>query len=137
MQKTEIVLKTSVDIARIRRSARIIEKNGFKAITLGGYPLSATILGKPDVSLLTLTESTSVAVMCIHLYRCIHKASGPEPAEAPRPGEITNGLPQLALGEDPLSVLGRMRTEAFSVPPTPEPKIRPSLPFLPTDKFLD
>jgi len=37
-------------------SAGIIEKTGFKAVTLGGYPLSATILGKPDVSLLTLTE---------------------------------------------------------------------------------
>ncbi|MBN2124198.1 MAG: oxaloacetate decarboxylase [Deltaproteobacteria bacterium] len=37
-------------------SARIIEKVGFKAVTLGGYPLSATTLGKPDVSLLTLTE---------------------------------------------------------------------------------
>ena len=37
-------------------SAKIIEKIGFKSVTLGGYPLSATILGKPDVSLLTLTE---------------------------------------------------------------------------------
>ena len=37
-------------------SAKIIEKIGFKCVTLGGYPLSATILGKPDVSLLTLTE---------------------------------------------------------------------------------
>ena len=37
-------------------SAKIIEKIGFKAVTLGGYPLSSTILGKPDVSLLTLTE---------------------------------------------------------------------------------
>jgi len=37
-------------------SAKIIEKIGFKAVTIGGYAFSATILGKPDVSLLTLTE---------------------------------------------------------------------------------
>jgi methylisocitrate lyase len=37
-------------------SAKIIEQTGFKAITLGGYPSSASLLGKPDVSLLTLTE---------------------------------------------------------------------------------
>jgi len=37
-------------------AARIIEQTGFKAVTLGGYPTSASLLGKPDVSLLTLTE---------------------------------------------------------------------------------
>ncbi|MFH1123313.1 MAG: oxaloacetate decarboxylase [Pseudomonadota bacterium] len=37
-------------------SAKIIEQAGFKAVTLGGYPTSASLLGKPDVSLLTLTE---------------------------------------------------------------------------------
>jgi len=37
-------------------SAKIIEQVGFKAVTLGGYPASASLLGKPDVSLLTLTE---------------------------------------------------------------------------------
>jgi methylisocitrate lyase len=37
-------------------SARIIEKAGFKSVTLGGYPTSACILGRPDLSLLTLTE---------------------------------------------------------------------------------
>jgi len=37
-------------------SARIIEQVGFKAVTLGGYAASASLLGKPDVSLLTLTE---------------------------------------------------------------------------------
>ena len=37
-------------------AARIIEQAGFKAVTLGGYPTSASLLGKPDVSLLTLTE---------------------------------------------------------------------------------
>jgi len=40
-------------------SAKIIEKTGFKAVTIGGYAFSATILGKPDVSLLTLTEMVS------------------------------------------------------------------------------
>jgi carboxyvinyl-carboxyphosphonate phosphorylmutase len=37
-------------------SAKIIEQAGFKAVTLGGYPASASLLAKPDVSLLTLTE---------------------------------------------------------------------------------
>ncbi len=37
-------------------TARIMEKAGFKALTVGGYSVSATLLGKPDVSLLTLTE---------------------------------------------------------------------------------
>jgi methylisocitrate lyase len=37
-------------------AAIIIEKVGFKALTLGGYGVSATLLGMPDVSLLTLTE---------------------------------------------------------------------------------
>jgi len=36
--------------------ARIIERVGFQAVTLGGYPATANLLGKPDVSLLTMTE---------------------------------------------------------------------------------
>ena len=36
--------------------ARIIEKVGFQAVTLGGYPATASLLGKPDVSLLTMSE---------------------------------------------------------------------------------
>ena len=36
--------------------ARIIEKVGFQAVTLGGYPATAGLLGKPDVSLLTMSE---------------------------------------------------------------------------------
>jgi len=36
--------------------ARIIEQMGFQAVTLGGYPATASLLGKPDVSLLTMTE---------------------------------------------------------------------------------
>jgi len=37
-------------------TARIVEQAGFKAVTMGGYAASATLLGRPDVSLLTLTE---------------------------------------------------------------------------------
>lgn len=37
-------------------TAKITEETGFKAIALGGYPATASILGKPDISLLTLTE---------------------------------------------------------------------------------
>jgi methylisocitrate lyase len=37
-------------------SARIIEKVGFKAMAVGGYSATASLLGKPDISFLTLTE---------------------------------------------------------------------------------
>lgn len=37
-------------------TAHIIASCGFKAFTVGGYSVSASLLGKPDVSLLTLTE---------------------------------------------------------------------------------
>lgn len=37
-------------------AAMIIEQAGFRAVALGGYAASASLLGKPDVSLLTLTE---------------------------------------------------------------------------------
>ena len=36
--------------------AKIIEQVGFQAVTLGGYPATANLLGKPDVSILTMTE---------------------------------------------------------------------------------
>lgn len=42
-------------------SAKIVEQVGFKAVTLGGYPASASLLAKPDVSLLTLTEMVNQA----------------------------------------------------------------------------
>lgn len=42
-------------------SAKIVEQAGFKAVTLGGYPASASLLAKPDVSLLTLTEMVNHA----------------------------------------------------------------------------
>lgn len=42
-------------------SAKIVEQAGFKAVTVGGYPASASLLAKPDVSLLTLTEMVNLA----------------------------------------------------------------------------
>jgi len=37
-------------------SAKIIEQIGFKALCVGGYATSATLLGQPDISLLSMTE---------------------------------------------------------------------------------
>ncbi len=37
-------------------SAKIIESVGFKAVTIGGYASTAALLGRPDGSLLTMTE---------------------------------------------------------------------------------
>jgi len=37
-------------------TAKIVEQAGFKAVTIGGYAASASILGQPDISFLTLTE---------------------------------------------------------------------------------
>lgn len=37
-------------------SAKIIEKSGFKAIQCTGYGIAASVLGKPDVGILTMTE---------------------------------------------------------------------------------
>jgi methylisocitrate lyase len=42
-------------------SAKIIERVGFKAVTLGGYAASAASLAKPDVSILSLTEYVNIA----------------------------------------------------------------------------
>jgi carboxyvinyl-carboxyphosphonate phosphorylmutase len=42
-------------------SAKIVEQAGFKAVTFGGYPASASLLAKPDVSLLTMTEMVNQA----------------------------------------------------------------------------
>lgn len=42
-------------------SARIIEQEGFKALYMTGYGTSASMLGKPDVGLLTLTEMAARA----------------------------------------------------------------------------
>ena len=42
-------------------SAKIIERAGFRAVTLGGYAASAASLAKPDVSILSLTEYANIA----------------------------------------------------------------------------
>jgi 2-methylisocitrate lyase-like PEP mutase family enzyme len=39
-------------------SARIIEKVGFKALFVGGYSATAALMGKPDISFLTLLTDT-------------------------------------------------------------------------------
>lgn len=40
-------------------SARLVESAGFEAVYVTGYGLSASVLGKPDTGLLTLTEMAS------------------------------------------------------------------------------
>jgi methylisocitrate lyase len=40
-------------------TAKIAEKAGFKGILMGGYSISATRLGQPDVGFLTMSEMTS------------------------------------------------------------------------------
>lgn len=42
-------------------SAKIVEQTGFRAVTLGGYSATASLLAKPDVALLTLTEMVNNA----------------------------------------------------------------------------
>ena len=37
-------------------TARIIEQTGFDAVYMTGYGTSASVLGRPDVRLLTMTE---------------------------------------------------------------------------------
>ena len=43
-------------------SAKVIESVGFKAVVLGGYSATASRMGMPDISLLTMTEMAN----CIH-----------------------------------------------------------------------
>lgn len=43
-------------------TAKIMAEAGFKAVTIGGYSASASLLGQPDLSLLSLTEM----VDCYH-----------------------------------------------------------------------
>ncbi|MGC8483661.1 isocitrate lyase/phosphoenolpyruvate mutase family protein [Thermodesulfobium sp. 4217-1] len=42
-------------------SAKIAEKAGFNAITMGGYQVSASLLGEPGVGYLTLCGNSSTA----------------------------------------------------------------------------
>ena len=63
MKKTSLMKKLVLDEeilvmpgAHDPLSAKIIELVGFKALILGGYSATASRLGKPDVSFLTMTE---------------------------------------------------------------------------------
>jgi methylisocitrate lyase len=63
MKKTTLLKKLILDKeilvmpgAHDALSAKIIELVGFKALILGGYSATASRLGKPDVSFLTMTE---------------------------------------------------------------------------------
>ena len=46
-------------------TARLIGQAGFKAFTFGGYSASASLLGQPDVSMLTLTEMADCAARLV------------------------------------------------------------------------
>ena len=68
MRKTALLRKLIEDeeilmipVAHDALCARIAEQSGFKAVFTAGYANSAALLGKPDVSLLTLTEMVDVA----------------------------------------------------------------------------
>lgn len=50
-----------IPVAHDALCARIAEQSGFRAVFTAGYANSAAILGKPDVSLLTLTEMVEAA----------------------------------------------------------------------------
>ncbi len=63
MRKTTLLKKLILDVeilvmpgAHDALSAKIIELVGFKALILGGYSATASRLGKPDISFLTMTE---------------------------------------------------------------------------------
>ena len=63
MEKTSLlrkyILEDSILImpgAHDTLTARIVSQAGFKAVTIGGYSASASLLGQPDLSFLTLTE---------------------------------------------------------------------------------
>lgn len=68
MRKTALLRKLIEDeeilmipVAHDALCARIAEQSGFRAVFTAGYANSAAILGKPDVSLLTLTEMVDAA----------------------------------------------------------------------------
>jgi 2-methylisocitrate lyase-like PEP mutase family enzyme len=50
-----------IPVAHDALCAKIAEQSGFKAVFTAGYANSAALLGKPDVSLLTLTEMVDAA----------------------------------------------------------------------------
>ncbi len=68
MKKTSLLKKYILDeeilmipVAHDALCARVAERTGFKAIFTAGYANTASLLGKPDVSLLTLTEMVDCA----------------------------------------------------------------------------
>lgn len=42
-------------------TARLIAESGFPAVYMTGYGVSASVLGKPDIGLITLTEMVEMA----------------------------------------------------------------------------
>jgi methylisocitrate lyase len=58
VERPEIMLIPGVGDAL---GARLVEKAGFKAVFLSGYAASASLLGAPDVGLLTMSEMTDCA----------------------------------------------------------------------------
>ena len=48
-------------------SARLVESAGFEAVYVTGYGLSASVLGKPDTGLLTLTAYFTNMCHVLHL----------------------------------------------------------------------
>ena len=66
-------------------SARVIAGAGFKALAVGGYAVSASYLGRPDVGLLTLSE------MVDHMARIADAADLPVLADGDTGhGNVTN-----------------------------------------------
>ena len=68
MKKTSLLKEYILDeeilmipVAHDALCARVAERVGFKAIFTAGYANTASLLGKPDVSLLTLTEMVDCA----------------------------------------------------------------------------
>jgi carboxyvinyl-carboxyphosphonate phosphorylmutase len=57
-------------------SAKVIEKIGFKAIYATGYGASASVLGKPDIGLMTMSE------MVAHMHNLVNATSLPIIADA-------------------------------------------------------
>ncbi len=58
VESPEIVLIPGIGDAM---GARLVQKAGFKAVFLSGYAASASLLGAPDVGLLTMTEMADCA----------------------------------------------------------------------------
>ena len=53
LQRDEILIAPGVHDPLV---AKIVEREGFEAVYMTGYGTTASLLGKPDVGLLTLTE---------------------------------------------------------------------------------